>query len=98
MVCFTNHCRARDGNGAWQIFSQHEHAIRGRTMRFTTNLPGMYSSSSVTSSLIARKLPPQAQVSPGDNTSSLRGNSGGNGLRLGLSFFPALGSSIEGPT
>ena len=49
--------------------SQHEQVSRGRTIRFTMKRPGTYSSSSVTSSPIRRRRPPQsaqasARVSP----------------------------------
>ena len=64
----------RDGNAACVIRSQHEQAMRGRTIRFTTKRPGTYSSSSVTSSPSRLSLPPQeAQASPTSRTVSLRG-------------------------
>jgi hypothetical protein len=58
----------REGRGAWQIISQHEHAMRGRMMRLTTNRPGTHSSSSVISSPSIFSDPPQAlHALPGEN-------------------------------
>ena len=65
----------RDGRTACVKASQPEHAKRGRTMRFTMNRPGPYSSSSVTSSPRRRSPPPQwaQSSSPVVSSTSMRG-------------------------
>ena len=63
-------------------------------MRFTTKRPGMYSSSSVTSSPRRLRRPPQsAQRSPGVRCVSSRGRWSGRGRRLGCLLAAGTGSA-----
>ncbi len=66
--------------------------MRGRTILFTINRPGTYSSSSVTSSPNRFRSPPHLlQLSPGVRIFSLRSRCLGKGLRFGL-FFGSVAS------
>jgi len=66
-------------------------------MQLALKRPGTYSSSSVTSSPILRRRPPQsAQASvPGVISTSIRGIWSGIGRRFGLSFSSMSGSFIR---
>ena len=77
----------RDGSAACVKASQPEHAKRGRTIRFTMNRPGTYSSSSVTSSPRRRSRPPHLaqSSSPVVSSTSIRGMWSGIDRRFGLS-------------
>lgn len=87
--------RARGQRGLDEAFAAGT-GQPGRIIRFTMKRPGTYSSSSVTSSPIRRRRPPQsAQASaPGVSSTSIRGMWSGTGRRFGLSFSSMSGSFI----